>query len=121
VVQGAYLQWIRKEHPEARKYLLVIDIILENTFQYKKRFGFINTKVFDSHMSASTRKRHVTALKNLGLLEYQQTSKNNSFGYTRYQLVLPEEIENNTQWVKSRAPTEETKKTKTTADTGSVL
>ena len=96
MIQGEYLQWIREEHPEARKYLLVIDIILQYTFQQRKRSEHIRSNKFTKYMSASTKKRHIKALRDMGLLSYKRTRFNEGFALTNYELTISD-------YIKSRA------------------
>ncbi len=114
ILQGVYRQWLVDNHPEMLE-LKAIDIISRHTFGYLKRYGFIKQEVFG--MTQSKTHRQVKKAKNSGLLKATRTRH-----LTRYELVLPTDIENDTSWAKSRTTTEkETEPIKILADTGSVL
>ncbi len=93
MVQGAYRQWLVDEHPEALE-LSVLDIIARYTLGYKKRYAYIKQEKFPK--SQPTTWRQVKRAEELGLLEHKRTH-----GLTMYKLILPAEIENNTQWLKA--------------------
>ena len=92
MVQGAYRQWLVDEHPEALE-IKALDIITRHTLGWRIRYGYIREELFG--MSHSTKWRQIKKLKELGLLEYKRTRK-----LTYYKLYLPEDIEDNTQWLK---------------------
>jgi hypothetical protein len=90
MVQGAYRQWLVDEHPEALE-LVVIDIIARFTLGYRRRYAYLEETKFN--LSHNKKYRQIKKAEELGLLEYRKTK-----GYTMYKLVLPEDIEENTQW-----------------------
>ncbi len=91
MVQGAYKQWLVDEHPEALEFS-VLDIIARYTLGYRKRYAYIKQEKFPK--SQPTTWRQVKKVEELGLLEFKRTH-----GLTMYRLVLPLNIEEDTQWI----------------------
>ncbi len=96
MVQGAYFQWLNREHPEADSVINLIRIIADNTLAYRKRYAYIKKDMF--RLGHNTVWAHTQKAIELGLLESKKTRY-----YTMYRLVLSEEIENNTAWIKDGA------------------
>ena len=98
MAQGVYTQWLIDEHPEALD-LKILFIISRLTLGYRKRYAFIKSEVFyEKGISEATRKRHIKKAKELGFLKYSKTK-----GFTRFELILPKEIEDNVLWLKSNS------------------
>jgi hypothetical protein len=91
MIQGAYIQWLVEQHPEALN-IKSIHIISRHTLGYRKRYAYIKAEDFKG-MEKSKRSRDFKKLKNLGLLEYKKTR-----GYTMFKLVLPKELEDIVLW-----------------------
>ncbi len=91
LIQGAYRQWLIDTHQDEALELKAIDIIARNTLGYRKRYGYIKEELF--RMSHNKKWRQIKKLEKINLLTYKKTK-----GFTMYNLVLPEEIENKVQW-----------------------
>ena len=94
MVQGAYFQWLNREHPEADSIINLIRIIADNTLAYRKKYAYIKSDKF--RLGHNTIWKHTKKAIEFGLLESIKTR-----GYTKYELILPEEIETKTLWLGS--------------------
>ena len=103
MAQGAFIQWLVDEHPEALN-IKSIHIISRYTLGYRKRYAYIEENKFN--LSHNKKWREIKKLKDLGLLEYSKTR-----GYTMFKLVLPEWLENIVSW-RNSGNIEEPKKEK---------
>ena len=107
MVQGVYRQWLVDNHPEALEFS-VLDIIARYTLGYRKRYAYIKQEKFLKSQPSTW--RQVKKAENLGLLEHIRTRN-----LTMYKLILPDEIENNTQWVKAGTIPDKTSQPELTA------
>ncbi len=109
LIQGAYFQWLNREHPEADSVINLIRIIADNTLAYRKRYAYIKADKF--RLGHNTIWTHTKKAIELGLLESNKTRL-----YTMYKLILPEEIENKVLWTGSHRA--EDIKTKSNIESG---
>ncbi len=101
MVQGIYLQWLYRNHPDADSVISLLRTVVDNTLAHRKRYAYIKADNF--RISHNTIPKHASKAIALGLLETKRTH-----GYTMYKLILPDEIERNTVWLGGKDTTGQT-------------
>lgn len=98
MVQGAYIQWLCDTHPDLNSNIYKIIIIIARfTLGNRYKYAFIKSSQFK--MPIATKKRYIKQAKNIGLINYERTfDKKNKSGYTKFWLILPNNIEKNILW-----------------------